>query len=369
MREKFYLYISIAFTILSLSAAPEAKAQIAISETQSSYYRESIDTDIWNLRNTIMPDFRIHADDITQYAPAAVMLGLKAFGYESRSSWARMLTADAFSIALQAAFVNGIKYTAKRLRPDGTSYNSFPSGHTATAFMTATMLHMEYGWRSPWFSIGGYTVAAFTGVSRIMNNRHWMSDVIAGAAIGVGAVHLGYFLSDLIFKEGLSPNYEKPVLYYDSSEKHYVAELIFGRRFIIGAEGQKDMNVLPTRGGLVGISTDVPIIPGLGITARGTASSMSYKSKDCEDMYSMSAGPYWNLHFARILELQAKAMVGCAWFQGNAGIDLSAGLGLSVIISNNFKLKGFADFESFSLSENRPWINSAIVGYSASWFW
>ena len=67
--------------------------------------------------------------------------------------------------------------------------------------MSATMLYKEYGWRSPWFSIGGYTIAAATGVSRILNNKHWMTDIAAGAAVGIGAVHLGYYLTDLIFKE------------------------------------------------------------------------------------------------------------------------------------------------------------------------
>ena len=118
------------------------------------------------------------------------MVGMKACGYESRSSWGRMLASDAFPAGVMAIAVNSLKYSIGRLRPDGTSYNSFPSGHTATAFMTASMLHMEYGWRSPWFSIGGYAAAAVTGVSRIMNNRHWMTDVVAGAAIGIGSTDI-----------------------------------------------------------------------------------------------------------------------------------------------------------------------------------
>ncbi len=67
-----------------------------------------------------------------------------------------MLVSDAFSATLLAAAVNGIKYTAKVPRPDGSSRNSFPSGHTAVAFMGATILHKEYGLtRSPWYSVGG----------------------------------------------------------------------------------------------------------------------------------------------------------------------------------------------------------------------
>ena len=166
------------------------------------------DGDINSIRNGSLADFRFHYDDYIQYSPAGLMMAMKVCGYESRSSWPRMLVSDAFSTALMAATVNGLKYTVQRPRPDGSQNNSFPSGHTATAFMSATMLHKEYGWRSPWFSIGGYTLAAATGVSRILNNKHWMTDIAAGAAVGIGAVHLGYYLTDLIFKEkGLSDIY------------------------------------------------------------------------------------------------------------------------------------------------------------------
>ena len=220
---------------------------------QSDAPRYTFDTDILMLRNSIDPNFRHHYDDWTQYAPAAVMVGLKTCGYKGRSTWGRMLVSDAFSVAAMAAMVNGVKYSVQRLRPDESAYNSFPSGHTATAFMTATMLHKEYEGRSPWFSIGGYTLATLTGVSRVLNNRHWLTDVLAGAAIGIGSVHLGYFITDKIFKDKqLNPAYEAPEFYYDPTVRHYVAEILFGRRFVIGAEGRKAMGVIPQRGSLAG---------------------------------------------------------------------------------------------------------------------
>ncbi len=152
-----------------------------------------------NYRNNIAPKFHFRADDYVQYAPAAAMLGMKLAGVKGRSSWGKMLTADAFSTALMAAAVNGLKYTVRLRRPDGSTRNSFPSGHTATAFLTATMLHKEYGERYPWISISGYTVAAGIGGMRMLNNRHWMSDVLAGAGIGIMAGEFGYWLSDLVF--------------------------------------------------------------------------------------------------------------------------------------------------------------------------
>ena len=141
---------------------------------------KSNDDHFRSLRNAYISTFRNHYDDYLQYVPLVATFGLKAAGVEGRSSWGRMLVSDAFSATLLAAAVNGIKYTAKVPRPAGSSRNSFPSGHTAVAFMGVTILHKEYGLtRSPWYSVGGYAVATATAVSRMLNNRHWMSDVLA----------------------------------------------------------------------------------------------------------------------------------------------------------------------------------------------
>lgn len=167
------------------------------------------------LRNTYMPGFKSGYDNYLQYLPAAVMLGMKIGGVEGRSSWGRMLTSDAFSIIAMTSIVESLKHTTKIERPDGSNRHSFPSGHTATAFMTATMLSKEYGARSPWFSVGAYTVATGTGLMRMANNRHWMSDILVGAGVGIISTELGYYLADLIFKgkglhqENLSTDYER----------------------------------------------------------------------------------------------------------------------------------------------------------------
>ena len=360
--KRLLLYTLTTVFLLS-SFSLEADAQYATE-------RFSFDSDISDIRESIVPNFRYTYDDWLQYGPAALMVGLKTAGYESRSSCGRMLVSDAFSIGAMALTVNGLKYTVQRLRPDGSRRNSFPSGHTATAFMTATMLHKEYGWRSPWFSIGGYTAAAITGVSRLLNNKHWMTDIAAGAAIGIGSVHLGYFLTDKIFGErGLAESFIEPSFHYDPAQKHYVAELIFGQRFVIGAEGQKQMDAIPVRGGLAGLSTDIPLIPGIGLTGRVSASSMTYASGSTSPMYSTLAGGYWNFHFARILEFQTHLMAGCSWMNGSSGIDLAAGVGLSLITDSNFKIKAFADFESLDFGHNYPWTNTIVVGWSSAWFW
>ena len=70
---------------------------------------QSYDADFRRLRNGYAPSFHHDFDDYLQYAPAAVMVGMKAAGVRSRSSWGRMLTSDAFSVGLMAIAVNALK--------------------------------------------------------------------------------------------------------------------------------------------------------------------------------------------------------------------------------------------------------------------
>ena len=159
-------------------------------------------------KHSLVTSFKTGIDDYTQFFGPAAVVGLKLGGYEGRSDWPRLLASAGMSYGLMALLVNTIKYSAKEMRPDGTSANAWPSGHTATAFVGATLLHKEYGLtRSPWFSVAGYGVATATGVMRVLNNRHWISDVLSGAGIGILSTELGYALCDLMFKgKGLLRN-------------------------------------------------------------------------------------------------------------------------------------------------------------------
>ena len=154
-------------------------------------------------KNTqLLTDFKTGIDDYTQFFGPAMVVGLKLGGYEGRSDWPRLAVSAGLSYGIMALFVNGIKYTAKEMRPDGSTANSWPSGHTATAFVGASLLHKEYGLtRSPWWSVAGYGVATATGVMRVLNNRHWISDVMSGAGIGILSTELGYAIGDLLFKQ------------------------------------------------------------------------------------------------------------------------------------------------------------------------
>lgn len=82
-------------------------------------------------------------------------------------------------------FVQATKFSVNRQRPDGTSF-SFPSGHVATTFATAGVLHRHLGWK---VGLPVYGLGAYVGAARMAHNRHYMSDVIVGAAAGLASAY------------------------------------------------------------------------------------------------------------------------------------------------------------------------------------
>ena len=153
-------------------------------------------------RNNFIPSYKNRIDDMLQHGPLILTTAFNLAGYEGRSNFKRYLISGGASYIVMAAIVNGIKYTAKEMRPDGSTANSFPSGHTATAFTAATIMHKEYGLtRSPWWSVLAYGCATTTGIMRTLNNRHWISDILVGAGIGVISTDLGYMIGDLLMKK------------------------------------------------------------------------------------------------------------------------------------------------------------------------
>lgn len=138
--------------------------------------------------------WRTDVDDYIQYAPAFTSLALDAVAVYSKHNTVEKAIILATSYVIEAAVVNSMKYTFKVRRPSGSSYNSFPSGHTATAFVGAEFLRKEYWDVSPWYGVGGYAVAIATGYLRMQNNRHWFSDVVTGAGVAILSVQAAYWI-------------------------------------------------------------------------------------------------------------------------------------------------------------------------------
>lgn len=345
----------------------------------------SFDMSFRQLRNNAVPDFSSSYDDYIPYVPAAAVPVLKLSGYESRSGLGRMAVSGAFSAALMTGSVYALKYSVSRIRPDGSSHDSFPSGHAARSFMAAAILHEEYGWRSPWFSFGGYAVASVTGITRILNDRHWTSDVIAGAVLGIASVKLGYFLADQIFKDKyLCGFYGRPAPGFDEAGGYYDIGLFCGYRFIFGKNAAGPENGILTYGSSSGIEISVPVssAPVLhgtaGVAFRASADSWAASDAFSFNRYGILGGAYWQKPFAGILEADTRILAGYS-FAGDRSVAAASGIrdgavfsascGLSLATGANFKIKAFAAYEAVSFTEQKPFMHSAVLGGSALFFW
>lgn len=139
-------------------------------------------------------EHKVKIDNYMQYSPMLAVYGLNLLGIDGKHKFWDRTGILAFSYATMGILVNGMKYAFKEKRPDNNARNSFPSGHTATAFMGAEFLYQEYKDISPWIGYSGYLIAATTGYLRIYNNRHYLNDVVAGACIGIVSTKFAYWL-------------------------------------------------------------------------------------------------------------------------------------------------------------------------------
>ena len=161
--------------------------------------------DVRDWRNNHYPRFSHHADDVLQFVPIGLVYGLDLIKVKSKNDLLNRTLILAKSEVLMAIIVRSLKTSTHVLRPDRSNYHSFPSGHTAQAFVAATFMHKELGYKSVWFSIGAYTIASGVGAFRILNNKHWVSDVLAGAGFAVLSTNLAYATHR--YKWGKRPNW------------------------------------------------------------------------------------------------------------------------------------------------------------------
>lgn len=137
---------------------------------------------------------KFQVEDYTQYVPAIAVYGIDLMGLKAKHSVGERTIVVVSSYLVSTACVQTLKRTTHIRRPDGSNYLSFPSGHTATAFVGAHILYKEYKEISPWIGVAGYAVACGTGAMRVLHKRHWITDVVAGAGFGVLSVEVSYWL-------------------------------------------------------------------------------------------------------------------------------------------------------------------------------
>lgn len=142
------------------------------------------------------PNTNTKVDNILQFAPMAQMYAFDLMGIKHKNSVFDQTKYLVISQAASVLAVQSLKRITKVERPSGVR-TSFPSGHTTCAFVGATMLYKEFKDTDPLLAYSGFAVAATTGLLRITNDKHWLSDVVAGAGIGILTVNLVYHFKPL----------------------------------------------------------------------------------------------------------------------------------------------------------------------------
>ena len=117
-------------------------------------------------------------------------------------NWPRFAINTIASVGVAYVGKTALKAMIKEERPDHSDNKSFPSGHAAMAFAAARSIDKEFRKDCIWIPIAGYAAATAVGIERVASDRHHWYDVLAGAAVGVGAAELTWWASDKLFGKG-----------------------------------------------------------------------------------------------------------------------------------------------------------------------
>ena len=149
-----------------------------------------------DISNSVKNNYKTNVEDYLAVAPVAQMYIADLAGIKSKNHWfdqsKYLFISNLFSVGITQL----IKKSNQKLRPNGMP-DSFPSGHTTIAFTNATVLYHEFHESSPVLAYSGYAFATTVGYFRMANNKHYLSDVLVGAGIGIAVTNLIYYFKPL----------------------------------------------------------------------------------------------------------------------------------------------------------------------------
>lgn len=137
-----------------------------------------------------------------QYAPVTMDIVLPVLGVSSNSDLKTRITKAILAYGMTAVVGRTGKMLIDEERPDGSAHNSFPSGHTATAFTGAELLRQDCG--NLW-GISGYAAGVYTASMRVVHKRHYWWDTAAGAAVGIGSAIAAKALTPIVVEHVVDP--------------------------------------------------------------------------------------------------------------------------------------------------------------------
>ncbi len=301
-----------------------------------------------SLRNDFTPHYKVSFDDYLQYSPMVVSYLLKFAGVEGRSTWGKRLTANIVSLTLVNLVSDGLKDVINVARPDGSNHQSMPSHHTAGAFMAATLLYKEYGSYSPWVGYSAYTVATATGVMRMMRNKHWLSDILVGAGIGIVGAEFAYWVSDLAFpSQPKSFDSNAAMILDDAKNPHFIGPYAGFYVPIKGFSAGEKRSLHSSNGGTMGIEGAYFLNRNVGIGGQISLSDISYTDETggisdlTSRFYSLKTGCFFAYSVLPRVAFGGKVLCGYTCYpQGrNNVIDGKSASGISGLIGLNLNLR------------------------------
>jgi len=179
-------------TIIKKSIVPLSLIGIGVLINKSEFEKK-LNKDILK---RVGENYKTRIDDYILFAPVVQMYSADILGVKSKNHWFDQSKYLFISNVIATGITDRLKKYTNKSRPSGSS-KAFPSGHTTIAFTNATVLYNEFIDTSPLLAYSGFAFAAGTGTFRMINNKHWVSDVLVGAGIGMIITHLVYHFEPL----------------------------------------------------------------------------------------------------------------------------------------------------------------------------
>lgn len=211
-----FIFLFLLVAILSMRISYGQKDSIYASKGDKSFLKENVipislitvgslistsrfEKDFQkNVRNLVGNQFSSRLDNHTRYVPIVEIVVADALGVRSKNHWFDQAKNWTISWFLTDQITFKLKKWIRKSRPDDFDRFSFPSGHTSFAFMNAEVLYNEFKDSSPFLAYSGYVFASTTGGLRIMNNAHFLSDVLVASGIGILVTKIVYWLDPII---------------------------------------------------------------------------------------------------------------------------------------------------------------------------
>ncbi len=146
------------------------------------------------------PDFHTSAADYIMWVPSASVYMLDAFNVKTEHTFRQHLIIEAGSVLITGGLGMGMRIISKQIKVYNDGDTKFPSGHTANAFRGAEILHQELKRNHPVISYSGYVAATAVGLLKIYSQEHYLTEVLAGAGLGILSTKLTYWLFDKVKK-------------------------------------------------------------------------------------------------------------------------------------------------------------------------